>query len=45
MLNIQPETLSRVLNRLKRNKIIESVNGKINILNLVALEKIYREFI
>ena len=45
MLNIQPETLSRVLNRLKRNKIIESVNGKISILNPIALEKIYGEFI
>jgi len=43
MLHIQPETLSRVLNRLKRNNIIESIQGKINILNRSDLAKIYEE--
>jgi len=43
ILNIQPETLSRVLNRLKRNKIIESEYGKIKILDKPALKAIFEE--
>ncbi|MCX6051740.1 MAG: Crp/Fnr family transcriptional regulator [Campylobacterales bacterium] len=41
ILHIQPETLSRVLNRLKRNKIIDIIHGEIKILDLLALEAIY----
>ncbi len=37
ILHIQPETLSRVLNRLKRDKIIDSINGKVVILDKEAL--------
>ncbi len=37
MLHIQPATLSRVLNRLKRDKIIDSVYGKIVLLDQEAL--------
>lgn len=43
ILHIQPETLSRVLNRLKRDKIIDSQNGKIMILDKEALVSIYEE--
>lgn len=43
MLHIQPETLSRVLNRLKRNKIIDSEHGKIMILDYEALKSVYEE--
>ncbi len=43
MLNIQPETLSRVLNRLKRDAIIDIINGKIFIQNSVMLKKLYEE--
>ncbi len=43
ILHIQPETLSRVLNRLKRDKIIDSKNGKIMILDKEALVSIYEE--
>jgi len=43
MLHIQPETLSRVLNRLKRNKIIVLEHGKIIILDHEALKSIYEE--
>lgn len=43
MLHIQPETLSRVLNRLKRNKIIQSNQGKIIILDNQALKKTFEE--
>ncbi|TKI69742.1 Crp/Fnr family transcriptional regulator [Sulfurimonas crateris] len=43
ILHIQPETLSRVLNRLKRDKIIDSNNGKIMILDKEALVSIYEE--
>jgi len=42
ILHIQPSTLSRVLNRLKRNKIIDISHGKITITDLVALEDIYK---
>ena len=33
MLHIQPETLSRVLKRLKRNNIIDIISSKITILD------------
>ncbi|MEA1955320.1 MAG: Crp/Fnr family transcriptional regulator [Campylobacterota bacterium] len=42
MLHIQPETLSRVLKKLKRNEIIEIENSKIFILNKESLSSIYR---
>ena len=41
ILNIQPATLSRVLNRLKRNKIIDIIQGKVIILDTEALVEIY----
>ncbi|PHS58019.1 MAG: transcriptional regulator [Sulfurimonas sp.] len=44
MLHIQPETLSRVLNRLKRNNIIESKLGKITVVDNKALKEIFEEF-
>ena len=40
ILHIQPATLSRVLNRLKRNKIINIVQGKVSILDIIALREI-----
>lgn len=40
ILHIQPATLSRVLNRLKRNKIIDIVHGKVTILDTIALKEI-----
>jgi CRP/FNR family transcriptional regulator len=43
ILHIQPETLSRVLNRLKRNKIIDIMHGEVKILDLLALEAIYED--
>ncbi|MDD3475893.1 MAG: Crp/Fnr family transcriptional regulator [Sulfurimonas sp.] len=43
ILNIQPETLSRVLNRLKRDNIIDSKNTKITILDKEALLLVYEE--
>lgn len=43
ILHIQPETLSRVLNRLKRDKIIDSKNGKIVVLDEEALLSICEE--
>jgi len=43
ILNIQPETLSRVLNRLKRDNIIDSKNAKIVVLNKEALLSVYEE--
>ncbi len=43
MLHIQPSTLSRVLNRLKRNSIIDIKRGKVIILNQEALKRIYYE--
>ncbi len=43
MLHIQPSTLSRVLNRLKKDQIIDIVQGKISILNQQNLEIIYKE--
>jgi CRP/FNR family transcriptional regulator len=43
MLHIQPSTLSRVLNRLKRNNIINIVRGEVIIVNQKALKGIYNE--
>jgi len=43
MLHIQPSTLSRVLNRLKRNTIIDIVHGEVIIVNEKALKGIYNE--
>ena len=40
ILHIQPATLSRVLNRLKRNRIIDIVQGKVTILDTIALREI-----
>jgi len=42
MLHIQPETLSRVLNKLKRSAIIETENTNIVILNKEMLTSIYK---
>jgi CRP/FNR family transcriptional regulator len=41
MLHIQPSTLSRVLNRLKRNGIIDIDHGEVIIVDRKSLEKIY----
>ncbi len=43
MLHIQPATLSRVLKRLKRDSIIDIIQGKVIILNSKRLENIYKE--
>ena len=43
MLHIQPATLSRVLNRLKRNNIIDIIHGQVAILNDRELEEIYKD--
>jgi len=43
MLHIQPATLSRVLNRLKRNNIIGIMQGKVEVLNIQLLKNIYEE--
>lgn len=40
ILHIQPATLSRVLNRLKRNRIIDIIQGKVTILDTIALKEI-----
>jgi len=42
MLHIQPETLSRVLKKLKRNSIIDIEKSKIVILNNKMLQNLYR---
>ena len=42
MLHIQPSTLSRVLNRLKHNNIIDIEQGKVIMLNGKDLAKIYK---
>jgi len=42
MLHIQPETLSRVLNRLKRDEIIDINKGHISILDTYRLQNIYK---
>ncbi|MEA2110815.1 MAG: Crp/Fnr family transcriptional regulator [Campylobacterota bacterium] len=41
MLNIQPETLSRILKKLTRNKMITSTRGKIAVNNNEALRAIF----
>ena len=41
MLHIQPATLSRVLNRLKRNNIISINHGKVELVDSLALKNIY----
>jgi len=43
ILHIQPATLSRVLNRLKRNNIIDIIQGRVSVVNLSALEAIHKE--
>ena len=43
MLHIQPSTLSRVLNRLKRNNIIEIIQGKVSVLNNQELDLIFKD--
>jgi len=43
MLHIQPATLSRVLNRLKRNKTIDIIHGKVVILDAKALQEVYKD--
>jgi len=43
MLHIQPATLSRVLNRLKRNGIIDIIHGEIEIINDMELEAVYKD--
>ena len=43
MLHIQPETLSRVLSKLKRSNIIEVENAVVSIINQEKLTNIYKE--
>ena len=43
ILHIQPATLSRVLNRLKRNKIIDIIQGRVSVSNFSALREIYED--
>jgi len=43
VLHIQPATLSRVLNRLKRDKIIDIIQGNVEVLDFEGLRKIYEE--
>lgn len=43
MLHIQPATLSRVLNRLKRDQIIDIIHGKVTVLDEEALQEIYKD--
>jgi len=45
MLHIQPATLSRVLNRLKRDALIDIDRGKITITNSQRLKSIYKELV
>ena len=42
MLHIQPETLSRVLKKLKRSSIIDIENSNVSILNKELLQNIYK---
>jgi CRP/FNR family transcriptional regulator len=42
MLHIQPETLSRVLKRLRRSDIIDIQNSDVVILDKAALQAIYK---
>ena len=43
ILNIQPATLSRVLNRLKRNNIIDIIQKEVIVLDTIALQAIYED--
>jgi len=43
ILHIQPATLSRVLTRLKRNSIIDIIQGRVSILDEMALKAIFEE--
>lgn len=43
ILHIQPATLSRVLNRLKKDNLIDIVHGKVSILDKQNLEIIYKD--
>jgi len=43
MLHIQPATLSRVLSRLKRNGIIDIIQGKVQVNDSKALMEIYKD--
>ncbi|MEN4046670.1 Crp/Fnr family transcriptional regulator [Sulfurimonas sp. NWX367] len=43
MLHIQPATLSRVLSRLKRNNIIDIIHGKVDVVDAMALQEIYKD--
>ncbi|ADN10033.1 Crp/Fnr family transcriptional regulator [Sulfurimonas autotrophica] len=43
MLHIQPATLSRVLNRLKRNGIIDIIHGRVTVIDAAALQEIYKD--
>ena len=42
MLHIQPSTLSRVLNRLKKDNTIDIIQGKVSVLDKQNLETIYK---
>lgn len=42
ILNIQPETLSRILKKLSRDELITNEDGKIVVLNKEGLQEIYR---
>ncbi|MCK4440795.1 MAG: winged helix-turn-helix domain-containing protein, partial [Sulfurovaceae bacterium] len=41
MLHIQPSTLSRVLNRLKNNGMIDIIHGKVIIVDTKQLKRVY----
>jgi len=43
MLHIQPATLSRVLNRLKRDKTIDIIRGRVTIVDAKTLQEIYKD--
>jgi CRP/FNR family transcriptional regulator len=45
MLHIQPSTLSRVLGRLKHKGIINIEHGKVTIVEVQELQKVYRGFV
>jgi CRP/FNR family transcriptional regulator len=43
MLHIQPATLSRVLNRLKRDNIIDIIHGRVIVVDAKILQEIYKD--
>ena len=45
VLHIQPSTLSRVLNKLKKDNIIDIICGKVSIVNMNDLKAIYEEYL